>query len=59
MKRQLRKAAIAAAAAMIGMVGSAHAADVTIGFQLVYGPWKAKMERAQGERPRRQEASSS
>ena len=44
MKRQLRKAAIAAAAATIGMVGSAHAADVTIGFQLVYGPWKAKME---------------
>ena len=44
MKRQLRKAAIAAAAAMVGMVGSAHAADVTIGFQLVYGPWKANMD---------------
>ena len=44
MKRQLRKAAIVAAAALFGMAGSVHAADVTVGFQLVYGPWKAKME---------------
>ena len=44
MKRQLRKAAIVAVSALIGMAGSAHAADVTVGFQLVYGPWKAKME---------------
>ena len=26
------------------MATSAHAADVTVGYQLVYGPWKAKME---------------
>ena len=40
----LRKATIAAAAASIGLAGSVNAADVTVGFQLVYGPWKAKME---------------
>ena len=44
MKNHLRIAAIAAASALIGLTGSAHAADVTVGFQLVYGPWKAKME---------------
>ena len=44
MKGILRKSAIVAASALIGMAGSAHAADVTVGFQLVYGPWKAKME---------------
>ena len=44
MKRQLRKAAIVAVSALIGMAGSVQAADVTIGFQLVYGPWKANME---------------
>ena len=32
------------AAALFGLAGSVHAADVTVGFQLVYGPWKAKME---------------
>ena len=44
MKKFLRNAAIAATSALIGIAGSAHAADVTVGFQLVYGPWKAKME---------------
>ena len=44
MKRQLCKAAVVAASALIGIAGSAQAADVTVGFQLVYGPWKAKME---------------
>ena len=44
MKKYLRNAANAAAAALIGITGAAHAADVTVGFQLVYGPWKAKME---------------
>ena len=34
----LRKATIAAATALIGMGGSAYAADVTVGYQLVYGP---------------------
>ena len=44
MKNHLRIAAVAAASALIGLAGGAHAADVTVGFQLVYGPWKAKME---------------
>ena len=44
MKKYLRNAAIAATSALIGIAGSAHAADVTVGFQLVYGPWKAQME---------------
>ena len=44
MKKQLKRAVIAAAAALVGTAGSAQAADVTVGFQLVYGPWKAKME---------------
>ena len=44
MKRCLRNTVIAAASVLIGIAGSAQAADVTVGFQLVYGPWKAKME---------------
>ncbi len=32
------------ACALFGMAAGAHAADVTVGYQLVYGPWKAKME---------------
>lgn len=35
MKKTLRNAAIAAASALIGIAGSAHAADVTVGYQLV------------------------
>ena len=41
MKDKFCKAILVAAAMMFGAVGSAGAADVTIGFQLVYGPWKA------------------
>ena len=37
MQKQLKRAVIAAAAALVGTVGSAQAADVTVGFQLVYG----------------------
>ena len=44
MKNHLRKTAFALAAAIIGIAGSASAADVTIGYQLVYGPWKAKIK---------------
>ena len=33
-----------AALTLLGMTATAHAADVTVGYQLVYGPWKAKME---------------
>ena len=43
MKRHLRTVAGIAALAVIGLAASVHAADVTVGFQLVYGPWKAKM----------------
>ena len=50
MKTHLRKTVLALAIALLGITGSAHAADVTIGYQLVYGPWKAKMKelRAKG-----------
>ena len=42
MKRHLRSAM--AACLLAGMAAHAQAADVTVGYQLVYGPWKAKME---------------
>ena len=42
MKRGL-PALVVAAVALVGIAGSAQAADVRIGYQLVYGPWKAKM----------------
>ena len=44
MKRHLRSVAAVAVCAMAGMAANAQAADVTVGYQLVYGPWKAKME---------------
>ena len=44
MKRKLHAVAALAASAMVAMAASSQAADVTVGFQLVYGPWKAKME---------------
>ena len=44
MKNRLNAVAAIAASAMVAMAASSHAADVTVGFQLVYGPWKAKME---------------
>ena len=44
MKRKLRAVATIAATAMVAMAANVQAADVTVGFQLVYGPWKAKME---------------
>ena len=44
MNKLKRKSAVVAALASLGIAASAHAADVTVGFQLVYGPWKAKME---------------
>ena len=39
-----RPYAALAALTLLGMTATAHAADVTVGYQLVYGPWKAKME---------------
>ena len=44
MKRHLRSIAAIAACALAGMAANVQAADVTVGYQLVYGPWKAKME---------------
>ncbi len=44
MKNRLHTIAAIAASALVAAVTSAHAADVTVGYQLVYGPWKAKME---------------
>ncbi len=44
MKKHLRKTALAFAAAAFCIAGTAQAADVTVGYQLVYGPWKAKMK---------------
>ena len=40
-------AAVLALAVLIG--GTAQAADVNIGYQLVYGPWKTQMERLKKE----------
>ena len=39
-----RLCAALAAGTLLGLVAGAQAADVTVGYQLVYGPWKAKME---------------
>ena len=36
-------------ASVLAITGAAPAADVNIGVQLVYGPWKAEMERLQQE----------
>ncbi len=44
MKRQLQTFAIAAASVLAGMSATVQAADVTVGYQLVYGPWKAQMK---------------
>ena len=44
MKRKLHSLAAAAACMLVGMAANTQAADVTIGYQLVYGPWKANME---------------
>ena len=50
MKSRLRKTILGIAVASLALAGSAQAADVTIGYQLLYGPWKAKMKelRAKG-----------
>ena len=43
MRRHLRIFAVVVAVLTVGMVAGGQAADVTIGYQLVYGPWKARM----------------
>jgi taurine transport system substrate-binding protein len=48
MKKQL-VTALGSLALALSIVGTAQAADVNIGYQLVYGPWKANMEQLQKE----------
>ena len=45
----MKKVFVAAVAACALFMGTANAADVNIGYQLVYGPWKANMEKLQKE----------
>lgn len=40
----MKKVCVAAVAAFALLVGTANAADVNIGYQLVYGPWKANKD---------------
>jgi taurine transport system substrate-binding protein len=49
MKTRIHSLALAAAATLFLASGGAGAADVTIGYQLVYGPWKANMEKLKKE----------
>ncbi len=49
MKRFLNKLPVFLVAALAAFSGVASAADVTVGYQLVYGPWKANMERLKKE----------
>ncbi|MDH3595198.1 MAG: ABC transporter substrate-binding protein, partial [Rhodospirillales bacterium] len=45
----MKKIWIAALSTFALLMGTANAADVNIGYQLVYGPWKANMEKLQKE----------
>jgi taurine transport system substrate-binding protein len=45
MKRYLKKVPIVLCSALTMFAATAQAADVTIGFQLTYTPWKTQMER--------------
>jgi taurine transport system substrate-binding protein len=45
----MKKIWVATLSAVAFFMGTANAADVNIGYQLVYGPWKANIERLQKE----------
>ncbi len=45
----MKKVCVAALSAFALFMGTANAADVNIGYQLVYGPWKANMAKLQKE----------
>ncbi len=45
----MKKVCVAALSAFVLFMGTANAAEVNIGYQLVYGPWKANMEKLQKE----------
>jgi len=49
MRARIKTLALAALAALALGPAGAGAADVTIGYQLVYGPWKANMEKLRAE----------
>lgn len=49
MKITVNKLAIAAVSALLLGASAAQAADVTVGYQLVYGPWKANMDKLKAE----------
>ena len=45
----MKKVFVAALSACALFMGTANAADVNVGYQLVYGPWKANMEKLKKE----------
>ena len=45
MKHRVTNLALVLFATLAIFVGTARAADVTVGYQLVYGPWKTQMEK--------------
>ena len=45
----MKKVFVAALSAFALLAGSANAADVNIGYQLVYGPWKANKDMLEKE----------
>lgn len=49
MKRHLTNLVIVLISTFAILVGTVRAADVTVGFQLVYGPWKTQMEKIKKE----------
>lgn len=49
MFKQSRNSAAILAAGLVALIGSAQAADVTIGYQLTYTPWKTQMEKLKKE----------
>ena len=49
MKRYLKILPVVLVSTLVAFAGTAKAADVTIGFQLVYGPWKTQMQKIKKE----------
>ncbi len=49
MKRYLKSLSVVLVSTLAVFAGTAKAADVTIGFQLVYGPWKTQMQKIKKE----------
>ena len=45
----MKRVTVAALSAFALLVGTAQAADVNIGYQLVYGPWKAQKDKLEAE----------